>query len=112
MAKAKKEKPKRHPKGIFAPILAIAVSAAGWIYGIANGFIDQLRSVYNGAFGASSQLASNSDFAIGNAGLSLRDDKATVLLIACIVLLVTIIGVMGIITLIKRLFNRIVYRDE
>ncbi|MBQ9993669.1 MAG: hypothetical protein IJP17_03050 [Clostridia bacterium] len=105
-------KPKKHAKGLFAPFLAIIVSAAGWLYGISQDFLTQLKTIFNGTFGESSQLAEDSDFVTENAGNLLSDDKITMFIIVAVVALLSIIGVVGVVMLLKRLYNRIAYKDE
>lgn len=94
-------------KSLSAPLLAIAVSIAGWIYGISQKVLDTFRTIFNGTYGDAAQLGEGSDFAAGGAASS--NDNVTMLIIAGLVVLVTIIGIVGLVSLLKRLVNNYKY---
>ncbi len=111
--KSTKEAPqKKVKKGIFAPLLAIAASAAGWVYAWGQGVWDTLRTIFNSMYGESSQLASDSSFDIPGASTGIFGEATTTaLLIAGAAILLAIIGIVGVISLFKRLYNRVAYHD-
>lgn len=115
----KTKKAKKHRKGIFAPLLEIAVGVGGWFYAVSYDLIDTLKTIYNGAYGQTAQTGADSDFEIvagGSAfsflGIDISQERLTLIITAIVVLLVAAISVVGVFTLFKRLYNRIKYKDE
>ena len=108
---AESKAPAKEPKkGLFAPLLAIAASVGSWIYAWGQGIWDTIRTIFNGSYGASSQLGADSSFATGASSTSAFGEASTgVILLLAAAVLITIIGVAGVIALFKRLFNRIKY---
>ena len=92
------------PKSLATPILAVLLAAAGWMYGMSNNVIDTIRSIFNSITGSGTQLASDSDFAAGNAASTLQTPAG---LIAIAVILLTVLGIIGFITFISRVVNNI-----
>lgn len=98
---------KKAKTGVTAPLLAIAVSVIGWIYAWAQDIWNTIRTIFNGTYGQSANLADDSAFVTGGAASSFSDARLTVVLIIFAAVLLTLIGIVGVIVLIKRLWNRI-----
>ncbi|MBE6758693.1 MAG: hypothetical protein E7554_01195 [Ruminococcaceae bacterium] len=98
------EKQQKHPKGLFLPMLLIGISVAGWLYGLIadSKIIGSLWADLMGVMG----LSKNSGYVIGEDISSLLPGA---LLIAGLAILLTIIGIIGVAMLIKRLINRVKY---
>ncbi len=100
------KKEKKLKTGIFAPLAAILVSAAGWFYAWTQDIFDAIKTIFNGTYGESANLGEDSSFVTGGASSVSGEAGLTVILIIGAAVLLTVIGVAGIITLIKRLYNR------
>jgi len=95
----------RHPKGLLLPLILIAISVAGWVYGlIGDGqiFLTMLKV----ATGNGTSISEDSDFVIPNATAA---ESTAVLIYGALAVLLTIIGLVGVVMLFKRLYNRIKY---
>lgn len=103
-AAAIEEGNKQPRKSLGGPLIAIAASVAGWFYGMSQNVLDTFKAIYNGTYGESATLGADSSFSAGAAATS--NDNLTMLIIAGVVALVTIIGVIGVIAFFKRLFKR------
>ncbi|MBE6754584.1 MAG: hypothetical protein E7559_09610 [Ruminococcaceae bacterium] len=106
-AAQKKKQAGERRKGLAAPLLAVAVSVAGWLYGLSQKVLETFKTIFNGTYGQSAQLGEGSDFAAGSAVSS--NDNISMLVIAGLVVLVTIIGIIGVISLFKRMVNNYKY---
>jgi|GEM_PF-1688370 len=98
---------KKHPKGLLLPLILIAISVAGWFYGLAGEgqiFLTMLKV----ATGGGTSLAPDSSFEVSGAA---SPEMTAVLIYAALALVLTIIGIVGVIMLFSRLINRIKYRD-
>lgn len=106
---SKKEETKSEKKlktGIVAPLIAIAVSVAGWLYAWSQDIWDTIKTIFNGTYGESSTLAEDSAFVTGGASSVSGEAGLTVILIIGAAVLLTVIGVIGLVVLVKRLYNR------
>jgi len=95
----------KHPKGLLLPLILIAISVAGWVYGlIGDGqiFLTMLKV----ATGNGTSISEDSDFVIPNATAA---ESTAVLIYGALAVLLTIIGLVGVVMLFKRLYNRIKY---
>lgn len=105
-AAAKKSDFGERRQSLTAPILALVLSAAGWIYCLANNVFETLKTLYNNIFGAAVQPDPEGNFVVPGAfdGLSVG-----MLIIAGLLIVFTVIGVWALISLIKRLANNYRY---
>lgn len=95
----------KHPNGLLLPLILIAISVAGWVYGlIGDGqiFLTMLKV----ATGNGTSISEDSDFVIPNATAA---ESTAVLIYGALAVLLTIIGLVGVVMLFKRLYNRIKY---
>lgn len=100
-------KSKKHPKGLLLPLILIAISVAGWFYGLAGEgqiFLTMLKV----ATGGGTSLAPDSSFVTPGTA---SPEMTAVLIYAGLAILLTIIGLVGIFMLFSRLINRIKYKD-
>ncbi len=94
---------RKRPTGLFLPLLMIAISAAGWFYGISTGIHEDFATLYASVFGTGTHASDN---VVTFDGAS---ERTGLLLIAAAALLLTVIGVAGVVMLLKRIYNRIKY---
>lgn len=106
-SKGKGKKSGERLQSLTMPLVAILVSVAGWVYGISQKVLDTFKTIFNGTYGQSSNLGSESQFVEG--GATVADDNISMLVIAGVVVLVTIIGIAGLISLVKRMINNYKY---
>lgn len=100
---------KRHRKGIVIPLIAILVGVAGWLAALNYSIFDDVKTIWNAkVLGVSDDSA----FALGGAGAAGAELNAKGILEIAFVVLVSVIGVYGVFLLLKRLYNRVKYRDE
>lgn len=96
---------KKHPTGLLFPMVLIAVSVAGWVYGLVGEgkiFMTMLKQVA----GQGTSLAPDSDFVAPGA---LAAESTAVMIYAALAVLLTIIGLVGLVMFFKRVYNRIKY---
>lgn len=98
---------KRYKKGLFAPLVSLIIGAGGWIYT----FLYQrpfLMNLYNELMG---NTVSIDDSSLYN---SLTDavDTKILLIVGAIGIVFALLAVVGLITLLKRLWNRLAHKDE
>ncbi len=104
---ADEKKNKKHPKGLLLPLILIAISVAGWFYGLMGEgqiFKTMLTVVLKGG----TSLSPDSSFDVPG-GVS--PEMTAVLIYAALAAVLTVIGIVGVIMLLTRLVNRIKYRD-
>lgn len=99
---------KRHPKGIIAPLVPIAAGVIGWIYALLGESADKFRTMLSVITGQSTGLDSESSYVSGSPNAAEIEGVTLYIIIAAII---TVIGVAGVIWLLKRLYNNIKYRD-
>ena len=105
--KSKKEKKNKEPKkGLLAPLIAIAASAAGGFFAWTQGIVDTIKTIFNDVSGNGAQLGEGSSYSEGAAASAFGEAGQTAALIIGAAALVVIVGVVGIIVLFKRLINR------
>ncbi len=101
-----KKSAKNAKTSLVAPLIAIAVSAAGWVYAWAQGIWETIKTIFNGTYGQSSNLGDDSSFVAGGSSALAGEASITVIIIIAAAVLLTAVGVVGIIALLKRLYNR------
>jgi len=106
---AKTKKTKDPKKGLIAPLIALAVSAASGIFAWTQGIWDTLKTIFNGTYGESTQLAADSSYSVGGSASAFGEAGQTALFVVIAAALVVIIGIAGLIVLFKRLYNRVKY---
>lgn len=94
---------KKRPTGLLLPLLMIAVSVAGWFYGISTGLHEQFAAHYAVVSGNGTHTSDE------YVTFDTTGDLIGMLIIGGLAILLTIIGIAGIVTLFKRLYNRIKY---
>lgn len=94
----------KRPTGLLLPLLMIAVSVAGWVYGL-TGNQKIFASLISSVFGTGTTMAEDSKYGI----FAESGEMTGLLLIGGLALLLTIIGIAGVVMLLKRLYNRIKY---
>ena len=95
----------KHPTGLLLPLILIAVSVAGWVYGLVGEgkiFMTMLKQIT----GKGTSLAPDSDFVAPGA---LAAESTAVMIYAALAILLTIIGLVGVVMFFKRVINRIKY---
>ena len=93
---------KKHSKGLILPLLMIAASVAGWVYCLMDDVIGTLfSSVFSSLFKGVSGYE-------GGASAAASEQTGVVVVCAAAALL-TLIGVAGVVLLLKRLYNIIKY---
>ena len=95
---------KKHPTGLLLPLIMIAISAAGWVYGLIG---DQkiFSSLFASVFKTGTGMAADSNYVTPTN----PDEMTGLLLIGGLAIILTLIGIAGIIMLFKRLYNRVKY---
>ena len=106
---AKTKDGKEPKKGLLAPLIALAISAASGIFAWTQGIVDTLKTIFNGTYGESTQLGPDSSFTVGGSASAFGEAGQTAILVVAAAALVVIIGVIGLIVLFKRLYNRAKY---
>lgn len=106
---AKAKKAKEPKKGLIAPLIALAVSVASGLFAWTQGIWDTLKTIFNGTYGESTQLAPDSSFTAGGSASAFGEAGQTAVLVILAAALVVIIGVVGLVVLFKRLYNRAKY---
>lgn len=104
---AKEEAGKKHPKGLLLPLAMIAIGVLGWMYALLGDSAEMFKSMFASITGTGTTQASNSDFVTPGAASAIEFEGVTIYLVVAAI--VTIVGVGGVIWLIKRLYNRIKY---
>lgn len=93
-------------KSLFTPLIALAASVGAWIYAWGQGIWDTIRTIFNGSYGESAQFGTESSFAAGASSTSAFGEASSgVILLLIGAVLVTVIGIIGLFTFIKRLFS-------
>ena len=100
MAKTKKSR----KKSLIRPLIEIGISVLSWIYFLAAGTLGQIVFAWNKTFGAGSHPGAGSAYAGGDQG-TILEFVADAGILGLAVLLASLLGVMGVITLFKRLGN-------
>lgn len=105
---AKTETNKKHPKGLLLPLIMIALAVLGWMYALLGDSAENFKSMLAVVTGTGTTQATDSSFVTpGSAAVEL--EGVAIYLVAAAV--ITLIGVVGVIWLLKRLYNSIKYRD-
>ena len=100
---ADKENKKSGKSGIIASLGAVAISVLGWLYGLSINIFEYIKTIYNNTFGEAVKPVSGSDFEFGKAD---ANDGVVILVIAAAFIILTLLGVIGLIGLFKRLFGK------
>lgn len=100
---------KKHAKGLLLPLIMIAASVLGWMYALLGDSADKFLTMLNVVTGKGTSLDTNTDFVVG--GAANAGELQGVALYAGAAAIITLVGVVGVILLITRLYNRIKYRD-
>jgi len=101
------KKNKKHAKGLLLPLILIAISVAGWFYGL-MGEGQVFKTMLTVAAGGGTSLAPDSSFEVPGAT---SPEMTAVLIYAALAILLTVIGIVGIIMFFSRLINRFKYKD-
>lgn len=104
---AKSESNKKHPKGLLLPLAMIAIGVLGWMYALLGDSAENFKSMFAAVTGTGTTQASNSDFVMPGATSAVEVEGITLYLVIAAV--ITIVGVGGVLWLLKRLYNRIKY---
>ncbi len=97
------------PQSLVPPLVAIALCVAGWLYGLSQKVIESFKTVYSILFEGGASVGANSDF-VAN-GMT-QGDRLTMIIIVAAVLILTVIGIVGLISLFKRLINNFKYNKN
>lgn len=96
------KKSKKRAKGLLLPIILIAISVAGWFYGL-MGEGQIFMTMLKVATGGGTSLAPDSSFETPGA---VAPEMTAVLIYAALAILLTIIGIVGVVMLFSRIINR------
>jgi len=108
---SEKKKEKKVRTEIITPLIAIALSAVGWLYALSSNVLDALKSFFNDNYNAETGLSDNSSFVEGS-GSGFGKNNLVMIGSVVVMAIITIIGIIGIITLLKRLFNRLTAKKD
>ena len=105
---AKTETNKKHPKGLLLPLVMIALAVLGWMYALLGDSAQNFKSMLAVVTGTGTTQAADSSFVTPGTSAVELEGVAIYLVAAAVI---SLIGVVGIVWLLKRLYNNIKYRD-
>jgi len=91
---------------IITPLIAIALSAIGWLYALQTDIFSAIKTLFNDNYNPDTQLSDDSLFVEGGAASAAGKSNLVAIGSIVVVAIITIIGVIGIVTLFKRLINK------
>lgn len=111
--KGKKEK--THKKGVIAPLVTVGASAAGWavlagkkLFGSSTTVLEDVKTIWNDLTGSGTNVDETvSEFVPGSAATEASNELLGTQV--GIIAVVTLIGVIGLVWLGKRIYNKIKY---
>ena len=101
---ARKNSDNENKKSLVPSLVAMGVSVGGWLYGISQNIFSTFKSIFSNITGSGTNLNNSETFETGSKLDS--PDTVAMLLIVAAMLIVTVIGVIGLISFFKRLFGR------
>lgn len=104
-------KPKKHPKGLFTPLVMIAASVGAWVYGVMNDVFMKLKDIFGISVEQGYIKDESSSFVPGGTAIDNSNNLMISAVIIGLTVLATILGIWGIVILCKRLYNRVKYSD-
>ena len=91
---------------IITPLIAIALSALGWLYSFQTNVFDTIKTLFNDNFKPETQLGDDSGFVEGGSASLLGKSSLVAIGSLVVIAIITVIGIIGIVALFKRLVNR------
>ena len=95
--------PAEKSRSVAGPIILLLLAVAGWLFGLSQGVMDNFRGLFSGGE-SGAHLVSGSDFVEGSGGFA--DGLSSLSPLATTVAILTVIGLVALVTLLRRLGNK------